>query len=53
MPIPDSPGNTWYCYVGKGKSGRKRRSYRYDQAMWDHLMACHGHWFVDNIKKFG
>jgi hypothetical protein len=44
---PDPEGNIWYCYACKGKSGRKCRKYRSNQAMWDHINARHKDWLAD------
>jgi hypothetical protein len=47
---PDSEGNIWCCYACKGKSGRKCRKYRSDQAMWDHIIARHEDWLADIVE---
>ena len=46
----DTNGYIWCCYACKGKSGRKCRKYRSDQAMWDHINACHNDWLVDIVE---
>jgi hypothetical protein len=43
-------GYIWCCYACKGKSGRKCRKYRSDQAMWDHIIACHEDWLADIVE---
>jgi hypothetical protein len=47
---PDSEGNIWCCYACKGKSGRKCRKYRSDQATWDHISARHRDWLADVVE---
>jgi hypothetical protein len=46
----DPNGYIWCCYACKRKSGRKCRKYRSDQAMWDHINACHEDWLVDIVE---
>lgn len=53
LPVPDSRGNIWYCYACERKSGRKHRSFRSDQAVWDHLVACNGDSILKDIEKSG
>jgi hypothetical protein len=48
---PDGHGNLWYCFQCNTKPGRDHRSFQSDEAMWNHLHACHKHEFKFDIVR--
>jgi hypothetical protein len=49
LGVSDSHGNMWYCFHCWDKTGKDHKSFRSDQAMWDHLNAKHDYQ-LDGIK---